>query len=424
MSRIIDRRLNGKNKSAVNRQRFLRRFKTQIKKAVSNAISGRKISDIEGGETITIPSKDISEPVIHHGQGGDRTIVSPGNKQFSTGDKIKRPSGGSGQGQGNKASNDGSGEDDFVFELSKEEFMEFFFEDLELPNLVKTKLATIYDKNRVRAGYTQNGVPTNINVVRSLRGAKARRIALRGPHKRKLKELEDKLEELLLSHAETDPIIIDLKREIEIVKKKISAIPFIDTFDLRYNNRIEVPKPTTQAAMICIMDVSGSMDQLKKELAKRFFILLYLFLTRNYEKIEIVFVCHHTTAREVDEQEFFYSRETGGTVVSSALNLAHDIISDRYTSDDWNVYVAQASDGDNWHDDSSLCHNIMDSKLLPLVQYFAYVEITPDQHQSLWHQYQRLRSSHPHFAMQQIDSAADIYPVFRELFKRQTEVKS
>jgi uncharacterized sporulation protein YeaH/YhbH (DUF444 family) len=424
LSRFIDRRLNGKNKSAVNRQRFLRRFQSQIKKAVTDAISGRKISDIEGGENVTIPSKDISEPTIHHGQGGRRHIVSPGNQEFDTGDRIKRPQGGGAGGKGSEASNEGSGEDDFVFELSKEEFMDFFFEDLALPNLVKTKLATIYEKNKVRAGYTQSGVPTNINVVRSLRGAKARRIALRAPHKRKLRELEGRLQELLLLHTETDQVILDLQEEISVLKRKISAIPFIDTFDLRYNNRIDLPKPTTKAAMICIMDVSGSMDQIKKDLAKRFFILLYLFLNRNYEKIDIVFICHHTTAKEVDEHEFFYSRETGGTVVSSALELTHDIIDSRYPTDEWNIYVAQASDGDNWHDDSAVCQQLISKKILPLVQYFAYVEITPHQHQSLWAQYETLLPTNPNFAMQQIDSAADIYPVFRELFKKQTETKS
>lgn len=421
MSRIIDRRLNGKNKSAVNRQRFLRRFKAQIKRAVADAVADRKISDIEGGESVSIPSKDIAEPTIHHGQGGRRTFTSPGNKEFQQGDKIQRPPSGRGQGRGSKASNEGTGEDDFVFELSKEEFMEFFFEDLELPNLVKTQVSTIYDSKKVRAGYTQDGVPTNINVVRSMKGAKARRIALRAPYKKRLKEAEQKLEDLLKTHSENDQVVIDLKAEIETLKRKIAAIPFIDTFDLRYNNRVDQPMPTTQAAMICVMDVSGSMDQAKKDMAKRFFILLYLFLTRNYEKIDITFICHHTTAREVDEEEFFYSRETGGTVVSSALELTHDVIKERYPSDQWNVYVAQASDGDNWHDDSSLCYDILANKLMPLVQYFSYVEITPDAHQSLWYEYEKVRAAYPNFAMRQIDSPADIYPVFRDLFKKQTE---
>ncbi len=195
-------------------------------------------------------------------------------------------------------------------------------------------------------------------------------------------------------------------------------VGYIDPIDLQYNRYDKVPKPTTQAVMFCIMDVSGSMDQERKDLGKRFFTLLYLFLTRNYERIEVVFIRHHTVAKEVDEQEFFYSRETGGTVVSSALSLMADIVSERYSPGAWNIYAAQASDGDNWQDDSPQCREILSARIMPFVQYFAYVEITPDRHQSLWEEYQKLQATHKQFAMQEIGGAEDIYPVFRELFKR------
>jgi len=419
VSRIVDKRPNGKNKSAVNRQRFIERYKTQIKKAVADAVAGRSITDIEGGEKISIPAKDISEPTIYHGSGGIRDIIHPGNREFIPGDRVPRPSGQKGKGRGNKASNQGDGMDDFVFELSKEEFMEFFFEDLELPNLVKRQLATIYENRKVRAGFTNDGIPSNINVVRSLRGAYARRIALRGPHKLRLKDAEEELERLLHIHNATDQIVLDLKAEIEELKRRIAAVPFIDTFDLRYNNRVDQPKPTTKAVMFCLMDVSGSMDQSKKDMAKRFFILLYLFLTRTYEKIDLVFICHHTTAKEVNEHDFFYSRETGGTVVSSALNLMHEIVTARYPTNEWNIYAAQASDGDNWHDDSPICKDILMSKIMPLVQHYAYVEITPDSHQSLWYEYENVRNVFPNFAMQRLETVANIYPVFRELFKKE-----
>jgi len=424
VSRFIDRRLNGKNKSAVNRQRFIRRYKDQIKKAVSDAIAGRSITDIEKGENISIPSKDISEPSIHHGQGGKRDVVHPGNREFVPGDKIPRPQSQGGQGKGSKATKDGEGEDDFMFELSKEEFMEFFFEDLELPNLTKRQLATVYEKSTARAGFTSEGVPSNINVVRSLTNAYARRIALRSPYKKRLKEAETKLEEIRNLFDSTNPQIKALEEEIELLKRKIKNIPYIDTFDLRFNNRVEIPKPTTQAVMFCVMDVSGSMDQKKKEMAKRFFILLYLFLTRNYKKIEIVFISHHTIAKEVSEEDFFYSRETGGTVVSSALRLTDETIRSRYPLNEWNVYVAQASDGDNWHDDSPLCKEILQNQILPLVQYYAYVEITPENHQSLWYEYESLENQFEHFAMRQLETVADIYPVFRDLFKKQDKTKT
>ncbi|MEN8131523.1 MAG: YeaH/YhbH family protein [Pseudomonadota bacterium] len=422
MTQILDRRLNGKNKSAVNRRRFIRRFKSQIKQKVSEAVNGRSITDIDKGEKVNIPTKDISEPLFGHGSGGHREIIQPGNTDFITGDKIPRPPG-SGSGRGSKASNTGEGLDDFVFELSRDEFLEFFFEDLELPDMIKTKLTTVVEHKWVRAGYSTNGIPANISIIRSLRGALARRIAMRAPSMHRLREAEEEITSLRSDNDEDDrqqARIALLEEEMRQLRKRIDNIPFIDTFDLRYNHRIKQPQPSTQAVMFCLMDVSGSMHQKRKDIAKRFFILLYLFLTRTYERIELVFIRHHTTAKEVDENDFFYSRETGGTVVSSALQLMHDIIQDRYPSGEWNIYAAQASDGDNWEGDSPHCREILADKILPYVQYFAYIEITPDRHQTLWREYEKVQSVFGNFAMQEIDALVNIYPVFRELFRKQT----
>ena len=421
MSHFIDRRLNGKNKSAVNRQRFLQRYKSQLKRAVTDAVNRRSITDVANGEKVGIPSKDISEPVFQHGPGGSREMVHPGNQDFLTGDRIQRPpqGGGSGSGQG-RAGRGGKGEDDFVFELSRDEFLDLLFEDLALPNLVRNQLLGTSEFKYARAGYTTDGAPTNIDVVRSLKGAIARRTALGAPHRGRLREAEAELEALLATGVDDeDPRVIGLREEIDRLKTRLAALPFIDTYDLRFQSFVKRPEPTSKAVMLCIMDVSGSMDQVRKSLAKRFFILLYLFLQRNYDHIDLVFIRHHTIAQEVDEQEFFYSRETGGTVVSSALNLAHEILTKRYDSQDWNIYAAQASDGDNWDSDSAICRDILTARLMPLMRYYAYVEITPRQHQSLWHAYQDVMAAHANFAMQEIGGGEDIYPVFRELFKRQ-----
>jgi len=415
MSQIIDRRLNGKNKSAVNRQKFIKRFKSQIKKAVSDAISGRSISDITGKEKISIPSKDLSEPTFRRGKEGLHENIHPGNREFVVGDRVPKPPGG--KGEGNKASNSGEGEDDFVFELSREEFMEFFFEDLELPDMIKQKLASIETHKMRRAGFSTVGVQANMNIVRTFKTAIARRIALQNPRKRTLREAEEKLENLLKHHDETDQVIIDLQLEIERLKKRVAAVPFIDTFDMRFNSFVKQAVPTTQACLFMIMDVSGSMDRDTKDMAKRFFTLLYLFLTCNYKKIDIVFIRHHTIAAEVDEEEFFYSKETGGTVVSSALELMHQIIQERYPVSDWNIYAAQASDGDNWNDDSPLCEKIL-LELMDSIQYYAYVEITTDQHQNLWTSYLNVGKAFKNFSQQRIESAKDIYPVLRKLFER------
>ncbi|MGE0371058.1 MAG: YeaH/YhbH family protein [Gammaproteobacteria bacterium] len=418
MTQVIDRRLNGKNKSAVNRRRFIRRFRQQIREAVAEAITERSITDINTGEKINIPARDIGEPTFRHGPGGEREIVYPGNTEYVTGDKIKRPPEGGGEGK-NQASNSGEGLDDFAFNLTREEFLEFFFDDLALPDLVKTQLAMQVEYKKVRAGYSRTGIPANINVIRSLKGALSRRIALRSPQERRLESLQEELERVESAGGADAPArAAELREEMRRITARINVIPFIDTFDLRYNNRIRQPRPTTQAVMFCLMDVSGSMDEERKDIAKRFFILLYLFLTRNYERIEVVFIRHHTTAKEVDEDEFFHSRETGGTVVSSALELMHRIICERYPSSLWNIYAAQASDGDNWNDDSPLCRNLLIEKIMPLLQYFAYVEIKPDEHQSLWREYLHVRARCANFALQRIDGLTDIYPVFRKLFKK------
>ena len=420
MSQLIDRRQNAGKKSTVNRQRFLRRYKRQIKEAVSNAIGKRSITGINHEEKISIPARDIAEPRFTQGQGGNVERVLPGNDEFLTGDRIKRPEQEGQGGGGGEASKDGSGDDDFVFELSRDEFLELYFEDLELPDLIRKELAKQDTPKTVRAGITTSGMPSNINIVRSMRQAIGRRIALATPYKRELRDVKQALKALKKETSPDKKKLKHLNERLAFLKRKIKSVPFLDTLDLRYNSRVKIQAPTTQAVMFCIMDVSGSMDETKKDIAKRFFILLYLFLTKNYQKIELVFIRHHTSAKEVTEEEFFYSRETGGTVVSSALELLDEIITSRYPPNAWNIYAAQASDGDNWNADSPHCLDLLRERVMPLLQYFAYVEIMPRHHQSLWEVYQKLAQLYPNFCMENIDTVADIYPVFRELFKRKT----
>ncbi|SFM68358.1 hypothetical protein SAMN04487963_3342 [Marinobacter zhejiangensis] len=425
MTHIVDRRLNGKNKSAVNRERFLRRYRQHIKKAVADAVQRRSITDIERGESVSIPSRDIQEPVFHHGRGGRREVVHPGNREYVAGDSIPRPQGGGAGGGGGQASPDGEGMDEFAFQITQEEFLDFLFDDLELPNLARKKLKDTETFKYVRAGYSTQGVPARLDVVRSLRGAHARRLSLGGARRRKIRDLEQQLAELKASPQEQDPAfsvedqIEALEEEILRLKNNLRRIPFIDDIDLRFRQHQKQPQPATSAVMFCLMDVSGSMTQMHKDIAKRFFILLYLFLKKNYKKIDVVFIRHHTSAKEVDEEEFFYSRETGGTIVSSALKLMKKIVDARYPPSEWNIYAAQASDGDNWNDDSPICGKLLKNGILPLVQYFAYVEITPQDHQMLWYEYEKVMAEASNsFAMQQIADASEIYPVFRQLFER------
>ena len=418
MGFLIDRRLNSKKKSTVNRQRFMRRYRKQIREAVAENLRERSITDTKTGERVSIPEQDLNEPHFIHGKGGKVTHILPGNEQFITGDRFPRPSGGGGTGAG-RASDKGEGLDDFVFEISQQEFLDALFEDMELPNLTKRQLSGSEEFKKIKAGFSSEGTPTNISIIRSMQSATARRIALGASKRKELRELEQQLSDLPKTEN-TKTQRQKLEEDIDRLREQLARIPFLDDFDIKYHRHVKEPIPHSKAVMFCLMDVSGSMDQATKDLAKRFFILLYLFLSQNYDKTDVVFIRHHTTAKEVDEEEFFYSRETGGTVVSSALDLMKTIIESRYPVKDWNIYGAQASDGDNWPEDGQRCLNFIQD-LLPLSQYYAYIEITDQGDKPLWETYRKLLDTHPDsFAMQHIKGAEDIYPVFHELFRKQS----
>jgi uncharacterized protein len=417
MSIVIDRRLNDRNKSAANRERFLRRYKEQVKRAVTDIVAERSITDMEHGGEVRIPVKDIAEPAFRHGRGGDRETVHPGNRTFSTGDRIERPKGGNG-GNGN-GGGEGEATDSFVFSLSREEFMNLFFDDLELPRLARTVVGTVTENKLQRAGYTRHGASANLSVVRSLRNAQARRIALASPLKRELAAKQ--VQAAALAAADTDPRQQRLQLEIEELERRIARVPFIDELDLRYRHRVTVPQPISQAVMFCLMDVSASMDEAKKDLAKRFFTLLYLFLTRKYEKVNVVFVRHTEEAEEVDEERFFNDPQSGGTVVLSALELMREIIAARYPMASWNIYGAQVSDGDAFGADPEKSRGYLETELLPHTRYYAYLEVADQQARlsTLAAAYKRIESDR--FAMREVRERRDIYPVFRDLFRREVQ---
>jgi len=417
---IVDRRLAGKNKSIGNRERFLHRHQEQIREAVRRAVSGRSIRDMEQAENITIPKKDISEPVFHHGQGGVRDSVHPGNTDHLRGDRIARPPGGKGGSGKGQASDSGEEEDDFAFTLTKEEFMQVFFEGLALPHLMRTQIGETPEWKVHRAGYTRDGTPNNLHIVRSMRGALGRRLALGAATRRELGQQRRILAELLRNPVGKDSEIRNVRLLIADLEARLKRIPFLDPLDLRFRGRVKTPVPTSKAVMFCLMDVSGSMDEERKSLSKQFFILLYLFLTRHYEKIDIVFIRHHTQAQEVDEDTFFHATESGGTVVSSALELMQKIVDERYAPAEWNIYGAQASDGDNFTNDSTRCHDLLADELLPLCRFFAYVQVA-DTEQNLWEEYTDIAANHANFAMRKVTDPTQIYPVFRDLFKKEGE---
>ena len=410
-STIIDRRLNGKNRSLPNRERFIRRYKTQLKKAVGDVAGESSISDVSGDGKIKvrIPSREVSEPNFEFGQGGSTERVIPGNRDFVPGDRIPRPSGG-GEGQGGGKPGKGEGDDAFTFVLSREEFLNLYFDDLELPELLKREISSVKRMKSRNAGYSRSGAPTSLSVLRTMKASLMRRVALepRGDD-------EDDAEESELD-LEADP----LKQA-----RKKPYVPFLDEVDLRYRNRVTYPEPSTNAVMFCLMDVSASMDEAKKDLAKRFYTLLYLFLTRKYEEVKLVFIRHTDEAEEVSEEDFFYGKKSGGTEIMPAMELMHQIIETRYPGSAWNVYVAQASDGDATSRDARASAEYLSSKIMPHVRYYAYVETMPTpmfgmaRASDLWESFERLEDSFAgHFAMRKLFNRRDIYPVFRGLFEK------
>jgi uncharacterized sporulation protein YeaH/YhbH (DUF444 family) len=422
---IIDRRLNPQGKSLTNRQRFLRRARRRIQEAVREVARGRGIADIADGEKISIPADDLREPVFRRGQdGGVRDYVLPGNKEYLRGDKLPRPESGGGEGGGSEGSPDGEGEDDFRFVLTKEEFLDIFLDDLELPDLVKKQVQKSESQTFTRAGFSVTGNPSSLAIIRTMRNSLSRRLALRRPNLEELEELEAKIAALREPGGDADRLA-ELEAELERITRRRKIIPFIDPLDVRFKRFEPVPKPITQAVMFCLMDVSGSMTEHMKDLAKRFFMLLYLFLTRRYRHVDIVFIRHTHEASEVDEQTFFYSTDSGGTVVSTALAEMKKIIAERYPTANWNIYAAQASDGDNTSSDNDVAAKLLQETILPLCQYFAYVEVGPEdkdwtsRNTDLWTTYKGVNNPNGILAMRKVRRRNEIYPVFHDLFARE-----
>lgn len=431
---ITDRRKNPSGKALPNRQRFLNRSRKQVKKYIEEKILKRSVSD-EGDETVSIPTDGIHEPHFRHTRGtGSRDIVIPGNKEFTPGDLIEKPQGGAGAGGNGDASDTGDGIDEFDFLISSEEYHDMLFEDLDLPNLQKQSLNQIIHTESKRVGFATEGTPNNLDLLKSMSKALSRKIALKNPKLKRIQKLREELECLesknLLS-SEEEERILEIKAEISALIIRANAISFIDPIDLRYRNYLTIPKPNFQAVMFCVMDVSGSVTQKEKDLSKRFYILLHLFLRMKYKIVDVVFIRHHTVAKEVGEEEFFYSRETGGTIVSTGFELMHKIQKERYPDVDWNIYVAQASDGDNFNHDTLHLLKVLEDKILPIVQYFAYIEVNdnPLAHcallnpmgyvadTTLWKTYNKIKSKY--FQMRHITTKEDIFPVFRDLFAKE-----
>lgn len=428
MAIIIDRRKNPEGKSDKNRQKFLRRARDQIKKTIKDTVADKELRNIgKSNKDVIIKSKDINEPTFRKDYNtGDHERVLPGNKQYQEGDSIPKPRNGGG-GAGGKKAGSGDGLDDFEFTLTKEEFLNYLFEDLELPYFIKETLQTTTKTKNTRMGLTNEGSPANLNVEKTFKKSISRRLALHRPTDDEIQEIKNKLKEYETwdELSEQDKINQrEMKDRLEYLEGRRRVVPFIDDKDLRYNLWQKKPNPESQAVMFCLMDVSGSMGETEKDISKRFFLILYLFLEKKYEKVDIRFVRHTESAEEVDENTFFYDTQSGGTKISSGLECINDIIKEQYDPADWNVYIAQCTDGDNSPEDNIKCESILQDVLLPIVQYFAYIEVSQYDRNGFmsgynaWPLYLKLSEKYRNIVAKKIRNKSKVWTVFNELFRK------
>ncbi len=378
---IVDRRKSGKNKSVGNRQKFIKRYKSRIKRSIDRISSDKGITDILKDRKITIDQDEIEEPSFNFDMStGKRDVIFTGNKTLQKGDKIHRPP--KSEEEGTEGSETGEGLDEFTFTLTKEEFLDLYFSDMKLPDFIKESMKGCTKWRMKRTGYSKEGIPPRLDLLKTLKQGMARRIAT-------------------------------------------GSKRFLDDIDLRYKHFTKHPFPVKQATMILLMDISGSMGEFEKSLAKKFFLLLYLFLNKVYKTVDLIFISHTQEAQEVTEQEFFYGTETGGTIVSSGLQMVKDIIDERIDLSTTNVYISQASDGDNWGGDNNLTASLME-ELLDRVQYFAYIQTEERSRRAIKEKhnvqdvltlYKELETKHRNLKAKHVCEESEVYPVLRSLFE-------
>lgn len=352
----------GRDRSAEDRRRHRQLVEESIKKNISNIIAEESIIGQSRGKKIKIPIKGIKE--YHFVYGKNVSGIGSGDGTEKRGDVIgedKPDITGRGAGQ----AGDEEGEDIFETEITIEELVGYLFDDLKLPDIDRKKIAELEsDKSSRNLGYQRKGIPPRLAKRRSV----VEKIKRKQAFRRAEKEVkEEGVESLCGEDAENYLLPED-------------RFPFTED-DLRYHRVRETHKKDFNAVVICIMDVSGSMDQTKKYLARSFYFLLYQFVRMKYTHVEVAFVAHTTTAKEVNENEFFHRGESGGTFISSGYDKAMEIIEQRYNPINWNIYAFHCSDGDNWSEDNK---KAIDSaqKLCEVCNLFGYGEIVPGYYSS------------------------------------------
>jgi hypothetical protein len=374
------------DRSAGDRARHRTKIRESIRDNIADIIAEESIIGQSRDRIIKVPIRGIKEYRFVY---GDNT---PGVGQGKGGTERGQVVGkGEQQGQGEDKAGDKAGTDFYETEVTLEELIDIMFEDLELPDLERKALRQLESiRFGRRKGYRQVGIRVRLDKRRTVRERSKR---LHAAQRR---------ERLAASTALTPP-------EMQLDRR----FPFHER-DLVYRHVTTDIRNESNAVVLCLMDTSGSMDTMKKYLARSFFFLLYQFICTKYQNVEIVFVAHHTEAKEVTEEEFFHKGESGGTFISSAYVKALDVIKERYHPSLWNVYAFHCSDGDNFDSDNPAALKAA-KELSDVCNLFGYGEIKPlgsrYYESSMLNVFRRLDADN--FQTVLIERKEDIWPSFK-----------
>lgn len=441
---FIDRRKTGRGKSIPNRQRLLRRIKDAIRSAKPTDIDAGGVKNMGGKATpngninpVKVTRNSLHEPTFHYAsKTGDHDIVLIGNDEWERGDEF--PMSGDDEGSASGAGPGEETEDDFIINISRDEYLNVFFEDCELPDLRDTHEKDLPTAVSKPAGFQKEGNPGQLSLIRSYKNAKPRRKILTRDSREELEELNEEYEKLLEEdgsqytlpsrHTEINSRMSAIETRIAELQKKIAAVPIFEKIDLRYRKREKVLVKSADAVFIMIMDISGSMDEDKKRMARKFFSLQYAFIKRKYPQTDLVFIAHTDEAEEMTEDEFFTTRKSGGTIVSPAYELAHKIIRDRYDATESNIYLSQASDGDNYdYDNAEIIPMLEESGLLKKLRHMSYAQVGQSFAASyggsitLWTVLTSIANSTNKLAMVTINDDSEVFEAFHAIYKKSDE---
>ena len=425
----IFRDTTGKNHSdrnAGDRQRHHQIIRKTVQGDIADILADESIIGKDKGKIIKVKIRAKKEYRFIYGENNPG--VGQGDGEVGPGDIVGQKQQ---EGEGDQKAGDQPGIDYYESDIVLEDLLDMMFEDLELPLLERKQLREMEVETTVRRKGTRRKGPRN--KLRPLATAKQHIRTIKG-HALALKQIAEEIAKLRSANknSEADSLekkLEEHKREIEALKEKLNAakgegwVPIREDDKRYYRSEIK-PKKQSNAVVICMMDTSGSMDTTKKYLARSFFFFLYHFIVRRYQNVEIVFVAHHTEAKEVTEEEFFSKGESGGTYISSAYVKALEIIKERYDVSLWNVYAFHCSDGDNSGSDNEKAVSKA-KELCEKSNLFGYVEIKPGSstpghygyaESSMIKVFAKLKQTNFHSAI--ITQKGDVYPAFKKFMEK------